>query len=162
MGESTIQPRYFNQRDFSESFGDEFGNNACAATSLLNELSEQYTENTVMQMTDEQAELAMSAAVNSGNISATNAHVDSWEGAANDMWGTTGEGGSFTYGGDNPTAVIYAEDADKNDIPEHFTNSNGNGSYHDPWNGDTGTVDNTQLQKGGLGPTRTLTYSHDR
>ena len=70
-----------------------------------------------MQMTDEQAEIAMSAAVNSGNVSATNAHVDSWEGAANDMWGTTGEAGSFTYGGENPTATIYAEDANADGIP---------------------------------------------
>lgn len=162
MGEGTLQPRYFNQRDFSESFGDEFGNNACAATSLLNELSEQYTENTGMQLSDEQAEQAMQAAVDSGNISADDANVNSWEGAANDMWGTTGECGSFTYGGENPTATIYAEDADANGIPEHFTNSNGDGTYHDTWNGETGTVGDTPLQEGGLGPTRTLTYSHDR
>lgn len=162
MSEDSLQPRYFNQRDFSATFGDNFGNNACAATALLNEISEQYTENTGMQMTDEQAEIAMSAAVNSGNVSATNAHVDSWEGAANDMWGTTGEAGSFTYGGENPTATIYAEDANADGIPEYFTNSNGEGTYHDTWNGDTGTVGDTPLQEGGLGPTRTLTYSHDR
>ncbi|MDD6968859.1 MAG: phage tail protein [Treponema sp.] len=162
MGEITLQPRYFNQRDFSATFGDNFGNNACAATALLNEISEQYTENTGMQMTDEQANLAMSAAVNSGNVSSIDANINSWEGAANDMWRSTGEEGRFTYGGENPTATIYAEDVDNNGIPEHFTNSNGNGTYHDPWNGETGTVGDTQLQQSGLGPTRTLTYSRGR
>ena len=132
MGEITLQPRYFNQRDFSATFGDNFGNNACAATALLNGISEQYTENTGMQMTDEQANLAMSAAVNSGNVSSIDANINSWEGAANDMWRSTGEEGRFTYGGENPTATIYAEDVDNNGIPEHFTNSNGNGTYHDP------------------------------
>ena len=159
--EIETQPRYFNQRDFSESFGNNFGNNACAATSLLNEVSEQYTRNTGLQMTDAQAEQAMTAAVESGSVSANNANVNNWERAANDMWSTTGENGSFSYGGDNPTSTIYAEDANSDGVPEHFTNSNGDGTYHDPWNGETGTVGDTHLQESGLGPTRTLTYSPD-
>ena len=153
-----IEPRYFNQRGFSDNFGTIFGNQACAATSLLNEISEQYTANTGLQMTDEQANNAMQAAVDSGNISSANANVNSWQGAANDMWQSTGQPGNYTYGGTNPTAIIYAEDANQNGVPEHFTNSNGNGTYHDPWNGETGIVGDTPLQQGGLGSTRTLTY----
>lgn len=91
-------------------------------------------------MTDEQADAAMQAAVNSGNVSDSDANVNNWAGAANAMWSTTGQSGSFVYGGDNPTAIIYAEDKDQNGKAEHFTNSNGSGTYYDPINGNTGTV----------------------
>ena len=156
-----VQPKYFKQRDFSATFGNYFGEHACAVTSLLNELSEQYTENTGKQMTNEQAEAAVRAAVNNENVSSVNANVNSWEGAANDMWGTTGQGGRFSYGGSSPTAVIYAEDPDRNEVPDHFTNSNGDDTYYDPWTGTSGIIGDTNLQRGGLGPTRTLTYTPD-
>ena len=155
----TVTPRYFNQRDFSEEFSVEFGDNACAATSLLNELSEQYTENTGLQLTEDQANTAMRAAVNAGAVSETNAYVNNWENAANAMWRSTGQRGIFTYGGDNPTAVIYAEDPDENHIPDHFTNSNGDGTYYDPSAGTVGIVGDTILQREGLGARRTLTYN---
>lgn len=77
------------------------------------------------------------------------------------MWSTTGENGSFTYVGENPTATIYAEDSDRDGVPEHFTNSNGDGTYYDPWSGQTGDVRDAPLQEGGLGSTRTLTCSPD-
>ncbi|NLD47233.1 MAG: phage tail protein [Clostridiaceae bacterium] len=152
-----VLPRYFNQRDFSDDFGEIFGRNACAATSLLNELSEQYTANTGSQMTQEQANAAMQNAIDSGNISEDNANVNSWEGAANDMWSSTGQSGNYTYGGENPSAVIYAEDYNGISGADHFTNSNGTGTYHDPWSGTTGTVGDTSLQEGR--ETRTLTYN---
>ena len=155
----TVTPRYFNQRDFSEEFSVEFGDNACAATSLLNELSEQYTENTGLQLTEDQANTAMRAAVNAGAVSETNAYMNNWENAANAMWRSTGQRGIFTYGGDNPTAVIYAEDPDENHIPDHFTNSNGDGTYYDPSAGTVGIVGDTILQREGLGARRTLTYN---
>ena len=41
-----VEPSTFEQRDFTEEYGENFGNNACAATSLLNEISEEYTEQT--------------------------------------------------------------------------------------------------------------------
>lgn len=38
--EEKTDSAYANQRDFSSIYGDDFGNEACAATSLLNEISE--------------------------------------------------------------------------------------------------------------------------
>ena len=96
--------------DFSEAHGDEFGNNACAATSLLNEISEQYTEETGTALTQAQVSQAMSAAVDSGNISSTNAFVNDWEGAANDMAGSVGLAGNYSYTNNSTEAdvTIYA------------------------------------------------------
>jgi hypothetical protein len=110
-------------------------------------------------MTQEEANAAMQAAVTANNVSPDNANVNNWSGAANSMWNTTGQTGSYSYGGNSPTAEIYAEDSNGDGIPEHFTDSNGNGTYHDPWNGETGNVGDVPLQQTGLGSTRTLTYN---
>lgn len=163
----TDTPAYFNQHSFEEVFDKKFGDNACAATSLLNELSEQYTKNTGYQMSQEQANKAMKAAVDSKAVRKENAHVDDWAAAANDMWKSTGQSGNYTYGGSEATAIIYAEDKNKDGEADHFTNSNGinsNGfpTYYDPDNGNTGIVGDTPLQKpttkSKKGSTRELTY----
>jgi len=107
----------------------------------------------------------MKAAVDSGKVNKTDAYVEDWAAAANSMWESTGQSGNYTYGGSEATAIIYAEDKDKDDEPDHFTNSNGidsNGfpTYHDPSNGETGIVGDTPLQSPniGWGSTRELTY----
>ena len=92
-----VQPRYADQRDFSEKYGETFGNNACAATSLLNEISEQYTRETGHALPAALKDAAMDAAVNSGAVSSTNAYVSDWAGAANAMAEAVGLEGNYTY-----------------------------------------------------------------
>ena len=140
--EEKADPAYANQRDFSSIYGDDFGNEACAATSLLNEISEQYTAETGKSLTQEQINSAMAAAVASGNIDSTEASVNSWEGAANDMAAAVGLEGSFTYtyNPSEATATIYANDKNNNGIADHFVNGIGNGQYYDPWSGKTGNI----------------------
>jgi RHS repeat-associated protein len=148
LSASDVQPTYFNQTNWGNSFGQGFANGACAATSLINEVSEEYTTQTGAAMTGSQGTAAMQAAVNSGNISANGANVNNWAGAANDMWGTTGQTGTWAYN-EQGEHQIYAIDRNNDPTyPEHFVNSNGEGTYHDPWNGNTGQVDDLTLQAG--------------
>ena len=92
-----VAPRYTEQNYFSDTYGSNFGNHACAATSLVNEISEQYTSETGHAMSAQQVDAAMAAAVNSGNISSSNAYVSDWAGAANDMAAAVGLEGRYTY-----------------------------------------------------------------
>lgn len=153
--------RYFLQGAFAGEFGEDFSDSACAATSLLNGISEQYTEITGQQMTAEQAEAAIRAAVENGSINSDNAYVNNWESAANDMWSATGLDGSFSYGGSEPTIVIYACDnvQDQNGEADHFVLGTGKNEYFDPYNGDAEKVDKLKFAKTGLGSERPLTFN---
>lgn len=153
--------RFFLQGGFAGEFGEDFSDSACAATSLLNGISEQYTEITGQQMTAEQAEAAIRAAVENGSINSDNAYVNNWESAANDMWSATGLEGSFSYGGSEPTIVIYACDnePDQNGEADHFVLGTGKNEYFDPYNGDADKVDKLKLAKTGLGSERPLTFN---
>ena len=93
----TVNPRYTEQKYFSSIYGEQFGNNACAATSLLNELSEQYTLETGHALPSDVRDAAMAAAVNTGSVSSTNAWVSDWNGAANAMATAMGLEGSYKY-----------------------------------------------------------------
>ena len=158
-GGESVEPLYMQQRDFSSMYGNEFGNTACAATSLLNEISERYTLETGKAMTEEQAIAAMRAAVNAGHIGGSeisnngveifDATVNDWTAAANTMWKTTGLDGSFVV---NETAnadhVIYALDTKNGPAADHFVNSNGDGSFYDPYYDTTFKVEDYHLQEG--------------
>ena len=146
-------PDYIQQQEFSALYGVDFGNTACAATSLLNEISERYLLETGKKMTKEDAINAMKAAVSAGYIGSTKngtAYVGDWAKAANTMWATTGLDGSFVV---NETAnadhVIYALDKDlEKDGAEHFVNSNGDGTFYDPYYGTTFKVEDYILEEG--------------
>jgi hypothetical protein len=140
-------PTYFTQQGWAETFDQTFANNACTATSLLNEISEEYTTQTGQSLTQDQGIATMQAGVNSGHISAANAYINSWEGAANVMWGSTGQAGAWTYN-ENGEHQIYAIDRDGDQRADHFVNGTGNGQYYDPRNGNTGNVDALILQEG--------------
>ena len=152
---------YTNQRDFSSIYGDSFGDNACAATSLLNEISEQYTKETGKPLTPEQINSAMDAAVNSGNINSSNAFINNWEGAANDMAAALGLSGSYVLTTDPSLAnsTIYAIDRNNDGVVDHFVNDIGNGQYYDPWTGKIGNISDEALATSGLGGTRNFSYS---
>lgn len=149
----TSGPDYIQQQEFSNIYGVAFGNTACAATSLLNEISERYLLETGKKMTKEDAINAMKAAVSAGYIGSTKngtAYVGDWAKAANTMWATTGLDGSFVV---NETAnadhVIYALDKDlEKDGAEHFVNSNGDGTFYDPYYGTTFKVEDYILEEG--------------
>ena len=98
-------------------------------------------------MTQAQGNAAMQAAINAGSVSATSAFVHSWEGAANSMWGTTGQTGSFTYN-EQGQHQIHAIDSDRDRTPDHFVNGIGQGQYFDPWDGHTGNVGGLTRQEG--------------
>lgn len=150
-------PVYFRQDVFYDVFGDAV-DSACAATSLLNEISEQYTASTGEKITRDQASAALQAAVDAGKIQPGNARVNNWAGAANAMWSSLGQDGSFSNGGDNPSVVIYAVDSNNDGYADHFVNSNGNGTYYGVVSGGTYNVSNLTLATEG-GGTRTLSFT---
>lgn len=153
------EPFYMQQREFSSIYGNTFGNTACAATSLLNEISERYTLETGKVITREQSIAAMKAAVSarhigessiaSNGVCAFDATVNDWAAAANTMWKTTGLTGNFVV---NETAnadhVIYALDTKDGPAADHFVNSNGDGTFYDPYYDTTFKVEDYHLQEG--------------
>jgi RHS repeat-associated protein len=140
-------PTYFTQNQWTDSFGQNFAGNSCAATTILNGISTQYTINTGQAMTLKQGTTAMQAAVtNSGNINSKDANVNNWEGAANNMWGTTGQTGTWTYN-ENGSYQINAIDKNLDGKPDHFVNNISNGQYRDPSNGNFGNVRDVTLQE---------------
>ena len=155
-------PTYTNQSAFSDKYGDRFGDNACAATSLLNEISEEYTKQTGKALTEEQINQAMAAAINAGGVAIDNAHVDDWAIAANAMADSMGLAGEYSYTSDSTqaSASIYAWDKNGDGYVDHFVNDIGNGQYYDPGTGQTGNVNDLSLAtKGLLGGSRDLVYN---
>ncbi len=134
-----VKPTMFTQNQFKESFGQSFSATACAATSLLNEISEQYTTQTREQLTFDQGLNMMQNAVDNGSIDPNNAFV-SWEDASNDMWSDTGLMGDWNYDDSGFSHRIYALQTDADPFPDHFLNSIGDTGYHDPWDGKTGDI----------------------
>ena len=165
-------PLYIQQRDFSSIYGNAFGNTACAATSLLNEISERYTLETGLVMTKEQSIAAMKAAVSAGHIGSSkianngveifDATVNDWAAAANTMADVIGLAGNYSYTTDSSqvSATIYAWDKNGDGYVDHFVNDIGNGQYYDPWTGETGNVSGLKLATTGLGESRTLKYTN--
>lgn len=170
----STSPQYFEQRYFSKLYNDDFGKHACAATSLLNEISEQYTKITGIKLSTELAESAMKAAVNAGYIRKSDAWVSNWECAANSMWSITGLPGSFSYNYSNDTnceVFIVGQDKLKRNqdgkyefdgYADHFLNSvNSINSKElwDPLNKNIININDINLAtKDNLGPYRTLDY----
>ena len=96
-------------------------------------------------MTNAQGEAAMQAAVDSGNVRASDAYVSNWQGAANAMWSSTGQPGNFSY---DPQGQyqITARDADGDGEADHFVNNIGDGQYRDPLNGNVGDLNTLPTQ----------------
>ena len=159
---SMVVPTYTEQRDFSDEYDSNFGEHACAATSLLNEISEEYTRQTGMVLTEEQINQAMDAAVDAGGVSDVDANVDNWELAANAMADAVGLEGNYSYITDpsQASAIIYACNPDSEGNPGHFVNDIGNGQYYDPWSGQIGNISDLNLCTSGNGSSRNLVYSN--
>lgn len=152
------------QRDFTSSFGSNFGNHACAATSLLNEISEQYTAENGKPLTQKQVYSAMFSCVASGSIAWNDATVNDWQKAANDMAKAVGLSGSYTYttNSSKASATIYAINPNENGVAKHFVNDIGNGKYYDPWTNKTGNISDLTFATDGKGGYRMLSYSKEK
>ncbi len=127
---------------YAEKWQDTFTGNACAATSLLNEISEMYSKLTGKKLTESQAKDAIRAGVQNGSIDAKEAYVNGWEWAANTMAKSLGLTGRWKYveDGSKADAVIISIDTDGNGYHNHFVNYIGEGKYYDPWTNKIGNV----------------------
>ena len=154
MGET--KPKYFVQRMFTtdKGFGKEFGGYACFATSILNELSEEYTSRTGKRLTDAQAITIKSSGVldNDKNF----AYVDNPTEAANAMWKSIGCEGSWTTGTvagmvrDVKHAIYETRlQSDKTKIHLVNTTDKENSVVFDVWDGREKNI--TELKNGGYG-----------
>ena len=159
MGET--KPKYFVQRMFTtdKGFGKEFGGYACFATSILNELSEEYTSRTGKRLTDAQAITMMKAAVKSSGVLDNDknfAYVDNPTEAANAMWKSIGCEGSWTTGTvagmvrDVKHAIYETRlQSDKTKIHLVNTTDKENSVVFDVWDGREKNI--TELKNGGYG-----------
>lgn len=146
-----------NQRDFNY-ISETFGENACCATSLLNELSEIASAEGGTLSTNKMKS-AMDAAIRSGAILTDETikytdkgtkytdcgYVANYVKAANAMAKEMGLSGEFyesSYNSSGRSTLIFAVDKnnDSKHIPDHFYASLNDHTYYDPWTGKTGDV----------------------
>lgn len=132
--------------------GTKFGKTACGATSIANEISEQYTKETGKTLTEAQLIGAMQKAVDAGKIGTTDAFVKDWGGAAQVMSEALGLKGTWTYTekASDATAVIISIDTktserDYDGYHDHFVNDIGNGKYYDPYTNKIGNISDLHL-----------------
>ncbi|MCR5318760.1 MAG: hypothetical protein K6E22_11090 [Treponema sp.] len=126
-----------------------FGESACAATTVLNIVSEQYTAITGEAMTQEQAVAAMNSAIASGAVDSVDATTNFYT-AANAMWASTGLKGSFTYTTDNPEHTVYCLTSDNIYSGKHFVNKIGNEEYYDVYSKKIGDLNAPEVHVIGI------------
>lgn len=126
-----------------------FGENACAATSLLNEVSEIYTIMTGKEANFLYMEEAMEAAIKCGYINADAndtknvGYVKNYIEAANVMAKSMGLNVTFreTLDPSKADCMIFGVDKDKSKPGcEHFYSSIDKNTYFDPWTGNIGSI----------------------
>lgn len=164
-GNDVVDPTKSNQRDFSPytllscGLSNIFGVNACAATSLLNEVSEIYTRETGRVLSVEEMKTAMKTAVEKGVVSKLDATVNDWEGAATIMAKTMGLSGKFTWDGQviGKDITVYGLEKKTAGKVSHFVSSVGNDKYYDSWSGTTGNISDFAKNNWGV-QYRGLTY----
>lgn len=157
--------KYFSQLDFTDPTGQKLGwefdeKTACAATSLLNELSTEYTSITGDALSLDKAETMMGAAIDAGMIDGKDAYVKDWSGAANAMWGTLNLYGEWSFS-DKGFHTILAWDKTGSGKVNHFVNELPGGLLaNDVW--DNSIIDATQLPLAtkGLGEYRILNFKY--
>ena len=138
------KPTYFTQDQWTKErkFEKKFWETACAATSLLNELSERYTAETGKALSIDQAVEIMKNATKEdddkkGFISSKNAYVSSWADAANKMWDSTGLDGEWSMRQSEGAGrhEIFFIDTRHGETGNHFINSSVDGGAFDVWDG---------------------------
>ena len=147
-----LSVKRYKQRDFN-FINVLFGNNACAATSLLNEISEIYTIMTGKEANFLYMEEAMEAAIESGYINADANDIEGvgtvydYIGAANVMAKSMGLNVTFreTLDPSKADCMIFGADKVKvagetKPVYEHFYSSIDKNTYYDPWTGNIGSI----------------------
>ena len=122
---------------------ERFGRTACAATTVLNAISEQYTLMTGEAMAKEQAVAAMNNAIAKGTVDSEDATTNFYT-AANAMWATTGLPGKFTYTTDNPQHTVLCLKSNNKDSGKHFVNALENNDYYDVFSANVKNLDVTK------------------
>lgn len=141
-----IQPNYKGQKDYSKDYGNLFGKNACAAASLVNEISQIYTEKTGKSLTDSQLDSMMRIAVVSGAVDSKNAFVHSWTDAAEYMMAAIGySDATGTMTTKDGYISIISIDKGTDGKHDHFVSDIGGGRYYDPWTKQTGNISELKL-----------------
>ena len=105
-----LKPTYFRQQEWEkmEGVGADFWKTACATTSLINELSEEYTTQTGKKLTKSQAQEMIVDAIAAEGIAEDNAKILDWVTAANAMWKTLKQPGSWGYSEDDTSLPGFA------------------------------------------------------
>ena len=147
-----LSVKRYKQRDFN-FINELFGKNACAATSLLNEISEIYTIMTGKEANFLFMEEAMEAAIESGYINADANDIEGvgtvydYIGAANVMAKSMGLNVTFreTLDPSKADCMIFGADKVKEagetkPVYEHFYSSIDKNTYFDPWTGNIGSI----------------------
>lgn len=130
--------------------GSEFAKTACGTTSLVNEISEQYTKETGKTLTDAQIISAVKKAIEAGKIDGTDAFVNDWGEAADVIGKALGMKGTWSYTTEakEATATIISIDTAKDNYDgyhNHFVNDIGNGKYYDPYTNEIGNINDLTL-----------------
>lgn len=132
--------------------GSEFAKTACGTTSIVNEISEQYTKETGKSLTDAQIVTAVKKAIDAGMIDGTDAFVNDWGGAADAIGKALGMKGTWSYTTDasKATSTIISIDTKTNErdydgYHDHFVNDIGNGQYYDPYTNKVGNISELRL-----------------
>ncbi len=139
--------QFLTQRVFSAFYSTVFGNHACCATSLLNELSEQYSRENCTTASITDLIKAMEKAVDEAGVSAYDASVINWDRATKAMSESLGLKGTYSYTEDKSKAdavLIWVDTKtsfrDYDGKGDHFVNDIGGGKYFDPYSGTTGDI----------------------
>ena len=156
---TVVAPVYFKQTIFTtdKGFGEKFADHACFATSILNELSEEYTITTGKKLTEELAVKMMKNAIKEKGILDDDnywAYVKYPGVAANAMWKAAGLEGYWNYERKDGEYIVtdkhavYGVGHSFTDEIAHFVNtveSNGKNntvSIFDVWDGNKKVVKN--------------------
>ena len=164
---------YHSQLIFTDknlSGGSNFSKTACGTTSIINEISEQYTKETGKSLTEAQVIAAVKKAIDAGKIDGTDGFVNDWGGAADVIGKALGMKGTWSYTTDasKATSTIISIDTAKDNYDgyhNHFVNDIGNGMYYDPYTNTIGSVNDVTLTskwsdtQSIKSPYRYLTYS---
>lgn len=145
------QPTRFGQRQFDSlngtsvegktfNFGTGNDNALCNATSMINEISEEYTKRTGRQLTFNQASGMLRAGLIKGGLADDGTAWDPYNGAGgffNDAWSITGLGGTWSRNDSGSRHELYKTNRYGG---SHFENSSSSGRTFDVFSGNEYTI----------------------
>ena len=101
----------------------------------------------------------MTAAVDGGSVRKSDAFVNNWSNAANDMWGALGLERTWSFS-DEGSHIILAWDKTNTGFVNHFVNLlPGGRTFNDVWNNAIKNLSDIKGATKGLGPKRVLDFN---